>query len=199
MANLNKYLSAQEIVDLIGIIVIDPSFELMSQDSYNENKVAAAILATKRVPELCLAAINMAIIGFGNRKYGNFRLRDNVVEISHLLTQCNVKLNLNKDAKLKEEDLTPGRLCRFFRNNIRTYITDTNTPSYMYRKYSTREAQFVSVLFRGSEYLDDLTDEEVTYILETYARMDANQGINISQRIRRVFEAKRYVLPGGQI
>jgi len=189
----NKYLTRAEIGELLGDVKIDPTFVPMSQDSYNETAVLKAILASGKKEELLLAAINLACIGFGNRKYGNFKLRDKIIEIAILLAAAGVRFGLAKDAKLSDGDLTPQRLCRAFRNHIRAYLEETKLETYLFRKYSTHESRYASILFRGSEYLDDLNKDEVDYILETYGVMDTKTSLNLSDRVVRVFQAKGYV------
>jgi len=140
-----------------------------------------------------MAAINLACIGYGNRKYGHFKHKDKLIEISILLAAAGVKYNLTKDAKLSDEDLTPQRLCRAFRNQIKDYLEESKLETYIYRKYSTHEVRYASILFRGSEYLDDLKKDEVDYILETYEAMDGKTGLALSDRVVRVFQAKGYI------
>jgi len=189
----NKYLSSEDISNLMGIMKPDLSFVPMSQDSYNETAVIQAIMATGKKEELLMAAINLGVIGFGNRRYGQFKCKDKLVEIAVLLAAAGVKFGLTKDAKLTEGDLTPQRLCRAFRNHIKAYLEESKWESYIYRKYSTHEVRYASILFRGAEYLDDLKKDEVDYILETYEAMDTKTGLNLSDRILRIFQAKGYV------
>jgi hypothetical protein len=188
-----KYLSEAEILALLGEIIIDNSFVPMSQDSYNESAVVQAIKDTNREPELCMAAINMACVGYGNKRYGNYKYKNQICDISKLLVDTGVKINLPKDSKLKEEDLTPQRLCRAFRNQIRDYVKQNHYETYLYRKYSDHNPKYAHLLFRGSEYLDDLKPDETAYILDTYRTMDISINTNISERIKRVFQAKGYV------
>jgi hypothetical protein len=190
---LSKYLDKDAIEKYVGSITMDPSFQPMSQDSYNERAVLRAILDTKRVPELLYAAINMSCIGFGSKKFGNFKLNNKLVDILMLLTECGVKTGIGKDAKLEEGDLTPGRLCRAFRYYIRAYILAQNMETYLFRKYSDKDPAFMSVLFRGAEYLDDLTKDECAVILVAHERLDNRLQTNISERVNRVFEAKGHV------
>jgi len=174
-------------------VQIDPTFKPMSQDTYNETAIIAAIGKTKQSEALLMAAINMSCIGYGNKRYGVFKLKEQVVDIGDLLHKTGVKIGLSRDAKLSESDLTPQRLCRAFRHNIKQYILDTNFETYLFRKYSTKDPVFASVCFRGAEYLDDLTPEEVNYLLQVYAKLDADRTTNISERIKRVFQAKNYL------
>jgi len=165
----------------------------MSQDTYNETEVAKAIKLTGRVDELLYASINMSCVGYGNKKYGNYKLKDKIHDIANILNMCHVKLGLGKDAKLLEGDLTPQRLCRAFRNEIREYLAATNFETYLFRKYSTQNKVYLSIMFRGAEYLDGLSKEECDYLLETYTAMDRHTGLHISDRILRVFQAKGYL------
>jgi len=188
-----KYLNNEEFLAIVGEIIIDKRFSVMSQDSYNETAVSNTIRQTGRVQELCQAAINMATIGYGNKKYGAYKFGDQVCDILALMNACNVKTHLEKDAKLKEEELTPQRLCRAFRNQIRAYILETKLETYQFRKYSDHNPRFFHLMFRGAEYLDDLNPEECHYMLSVYNNMDASLNTNISDRVTRVFQAKGYL------
>jgi hypothetical protein len=188
-----KYLTAAEIEAFLGEIVIDDTFIPMSQDSYNETEIMNSIKATSKEDELCMAAINMACVGYGNRRYGNFKHKGTIIDIANLLTNCGVKLGLPKDAKLKDEDLTPQRLCRAFRHNIQKYIVANKFETYLFRKYSSQDPKYLHLMFRGAEYLDDLNPDECAYLMETYATMDEKLNLNISERIKRVFQAKGYL------
>jgi hypothetical protein len=190
---LSKYMHKREIDDFLGETKVDPTFLPMSQDSYNEAAILKSILDSGKKVDLLMAAINLACVGFGNRKYGQFKLRDKLIEIAILLAAAGVKYGLTKDAKLLESDLTPQRLCRAFRHHIKAYIEETKYETYIFRKYSTHDAQYASILFRGSEYLEDLRKDEVDYILQTYEAMDAKTNLNLSDRIIRVFQAKGYI------
>jgi hypothetical protein len=188
-----KYLSSAKIEEILGILVLDESFLPMSQDTYNETAVVEAIGKTKKQGELLMAAINMSCIGYGGQKYGLFKLKNEIVDIAALLKSCGVKLGLTKDSKLAETDLTPQRLCRAFRNHTRAYIQEKGFETYLYRKYTNHNPKFADICFRGAEYLEDLKPDEVEYLLELYARLDHERSTQISERIRRVFQAKGYL------
>jgi hypothetical protein len=193
MSGDHKYLTAKEISEILGDVKIDSSFELMSSDSYNETLIVESIKATGHIDQLCEASINLSCIGWGNQKYGTFKLKNTAIDIVQLLIDCHVKVRQPKDAKLRESDLTPQRLCRAFRYYIRDYIQQKNVQTYLYRKYSDQNPRYAHLLFRGSEYLDDLKDDEVNYIIHTYERMDNLKNLKIAERIRRVFQAKGYL------
>lgn len=193
MAAVKKYLTIAEITNIIGTIIIDDSFVPMSQDTYNETAVFEAIVNTKRANDLAMAAINLACVGYGSKKYGIYKHKDTMVDIGALLNSCQVKTGLGKDAKLSENDLTPMRLCRAFRHQIREYIQVKKFETYLFRKYSDHNVQFADVCFRGSEYLDNLKKEECDYLLLVYAKLDSERGTNVLERIKRIFQAKGYI------
>jgi len=190
---MSKYLTEKEIEVLYGELALDLSFLPMSQDSYNESAIIKAIMETGRQHELCYAAINMSCIGYGSKKYGNFKLRNIIIDIAVLLNECRVKLGLTKEAKLTESDLTPQRLCRAFRYQIQAYILANKFETYLYRKYSDHNPKLMHVCFRGAEYLDGLSKEELDCIHAIHVTIDAKLGTTLADRIERVFQAKGYV------
>jgi hypothetical protein len=193
MTSPQKYLSEAKLFELLKDIVFDQDFTPMSQDTYNETAVIAAITKTKLVPQLAMAAVNMSCIGYGNRRYGLYKYKDQIIDIAELLQKAGVKINQAKDAKLKDEDLTPQRLCRAFRYHIKRYINENNFETYLFRKYSDHNPVYKDICFRGSEYLDDLTPEQCGYLLSVYQKLDAERQINITERVKRVFQAKGYI------
>jgi len=193
MNNNKKYLAEAELKNLLGALTVEPTFIPMSQDTYNESQVVEAILKTKKQLELQLAAINMSCIGYGGKRYGLFKLKEEVIDIALLLKGVGVRLALEKDTKLNENELTPQRLCRAFRNHTREYIVKHNFETYLFRKYSDHNANFAHICFRGSEYLDDLSKDEVDYLLVLYAKMDLERNTKIAERVKRVFQAKGYM------
>jgi hypothetical protein len=188
-----KYLTPAEFLAIVGDLTLDPTFFPMSQDTYNEGAVANSIVKTGRSKDLCMAAINLACIGYGNKRYGMFKCKEAIVDLAKLFAETGVMTNVPKDAKLKETDLTPQRLCRAFRTQIREYIRANKQETYLYRKYSNHEPQYFDIMFRGSEYLDDLSPEQCEYLLGVYQSMDSKLNINITERVRRVFQAKGYI------
>jgi hypothetical protein len=193
MTSPAKYLTEAKLFELLKDIVFDKDFTPMSQDTYNETAVIQSIIRTKVAPQLAMAAVNMACIGYGNKRYGLFKYKEQIIDIAELLHRVGVKINQPKDAKLKDEDLTPQRLCRAFRCHIRKYINENDFETYLFRKYSEQKPEFKDICFRGSEYLDDLTPDQCSFLLATYHKLDGEKNTNISERIKRVFQAKGYL------
>jgi len=185
-----KYLSEDQITALLGEVQVPENFMPMSQDSYNEALIASKIQKMKSPVDLLMASINMAIVGYGNQKYGNYRQGDDVVNLTKVFVSYNIKFNNPKSALLRDDDLTPQRLCRFYRFHIRKYILQSRSQSYLFRKYSDRNPDFSHICFRGAEYIEDLSVEQASYLLNATLNMDAKLGTNISERVIRVFEAK---------
>jgi hypothetical protein len=191
-----KYLTEQEIDSIIGEIIFDPNFSTMSQDSYNEELIAKKVQQLN-VKELCYAAINMSTVGYGNQRYGQYRIGEEIINIQSVFQKYGIKFNNPRSSILKEDDLTANRLCRFFRHKTRKYILNKGIESYLWRKYSPREKAYRHICFRGAEYLEDLKPDEATYLLTTIATMDSKLNTNVAERIIRVFDAKntKYNIP----
>ena len=187
---MTKYLTEQEIENIIGTFKFD-NFATVSTDSYNETMVAARIAKSPRPDELLFCAINFAVVGYGNKRFGNYKFKDVIQPIAEILTKNNVKMDNQRGAVLAENDLTPQRLCRFFRYNIRNYLKETGHQTYLFRKYSTRIQEFSIICFRGAEYLDDLTEGQAAFLLDAVISLDNVMNSTINERIRRVFEIGR--------
>jgi len=163
---------------------------LMSTDSYNETQILEKIEKTGRKTELAACAVNMSCVGFGNKRYGSVMIDNKPLGIEKILRECGVLLRNEPGMLLKDDDLTPQRICRFFRENTRRYLQASKYPTYLYRKYSSRNPIFNEICFRGAEYLDDLTDDQRDYLMKTTLNMDNKIHTNVAERLQRVFEAK---------
>jgi len=187
---MTKYLTQKELMNVVGDIETT-NFSPLSTDSYNETAIADKFKSLGSPKELLYCAINFAIVGYGNKKYGNFKFKDQIMAISEIMKKFGVKMDNPKGALLSENDLTPQRLCRFFRYHIKSYIEQTKYQSYLFRKYSEKNSKYLSITFRGAEYIDELTPEESAYLLQSTRNLDTALGTSISDRLIRVFEAKK--------
>jgi len=184
-----KYLNENEITEMVGDLQYTPDFSTLSQDTYNEQAIAVKISKLPGKLELLFAATNLAIVGFGNQRYGNYLFKDQVINITKIFQANNVRYNNPTNAILKEDDLTPGRLCRFFRFHIKSFIERTGAQSYLWRKYSDKNIKFLNICFRGAEYLP-LDEVQRIYLLTTVQTMDLKLQLNVHERLERVFQAK---------
>jgi len=187
---MSKYLTEQQIHAIIGDYKLPEGFATMSQDSYNEEQILTKIVQMKNPPELLACAINMAVVGFGNKRYGQYRSGDTIVNIPNVFRTYQISFSNDQHALLKEDDITPQRLCRVFRHKIRNFLLNNKQASYLWRKYSDRDENFRAVVFRGSEYLEDLKPQEADYLLSAVRNMDLKMQTTVADRIIRVFDAR---------
>jgi hypothetical protein len=184
-----KYLTAETLIEFFKDID-NTKIIPMSTDSYNETLILERIQETGKKTELAACALNMSIVGFGNKKYGHVMHNGELLNIENVLKSCGVQLRNEPNKVLKDDDLTPQRICRFFRHNTQKFLRDNKYQSYMFRKYSDHDPQFFDICFRGAEYLDELTLEQKNYLLKVAKTMDAKINTNVADRMTRVFEAK---------
>lgn len=168
---------------------------LVTTDSYNEEKVKESIL--KIGIEKCIAiAIQLSIIGYGQKTYGKFCYQNKEVDILLFFKEHDIKTNSTLGTKLKESDLTPGRIIRFCRFYIQRFIERTGKQSYLYKKYCLvkNNELYKSGIFRGCEYLlVPGEDEEIVQgVIKTYLELDSRLNTNITERIKRVLLAKGF-------
>jgi len=192
-----QYLDKKSLKSMVGTISYQ-DFEFETQDTYSDTAVWEAIKKTGKVKELCVAAIQTSVIGFGNKTFGRFKIKGNEIDVKELYESCDVKWNLKQNAKLSPEDLTPRRLQRFFRLHIHEYIEQhTNIMPYLWKKYSDHNNKYRSITFPGSEsYIED--KEAALYLMKTYEYLDKRLNTNISERVLRVF-ATRGVLSASDL
>jgi len=136
------------------------------------------------------ATLSNSIIGYGQRNFGVMKIEDKFLEINDLYKKYGVLFNNRRNANLNEDDLTPNRLMRFFRYDIRDWIKKNNTASFLWRKYSRKDPEMMSICFRGAEYLEDLTPQQADYLIETVMNMDRTLGRNMVDRVIRTFDAR---------
>jgi len=140
-----------------------------------------------------MCAIQMAVIGYGNKLFGEFKVGEETHKIVNIFKENGIKSDLVKSAKLEVDDLTPRRLIRFFRYHIRDFIVQTNRNSYLWRKYSDRDDEFKNIHPGMEHYLNPKENDVLAaYLLKTYMNMDKRNDTLISERIIRVFEARGF-------
>jgi hypothetical protein len=183
-----QYLTGDEIKKLIGHIDIS-DFELVRMDSYSDSAMFETIKKTKKEKELLCSAIQTAVVGMGNKRYGAVVLKGEVIDIEKLYKECGVKTKLELNTVLQPGDLTGRRLQRFFRQQISDFITATGTASYLWRKYSDHNEAYKHLVFPGAEHLVD-TEEAQLYLFSVYKNLDERLNIRISERIHRVYNAR---------
>jgi len=173
------------------------TFKLISTETYNETIISKSIEQIGSA--ICgPIAIQLAIIGYGNKNYGDVIINDKKINIQEFFTNNNVNIKCELNAKLKVGELTPRRLIRFYRQEIGEYLkVNLTMQSYIYKKYcySKTEVNRVSI-YPGIEHLltSPKDNEIVKILLDTYKVLDEKRKTNIREKIIRVLSARGFTL-----
>jgi len=184
-----QYFSNNELLQLVGPVDFS-EFQPTSKDSYSDKAIWTSIQATKQPKKLMFSAIQTAVVGQGNKMFGEFRYQSSVVDIKKLYNELGIKENLSQNAKLQPGDLTPRRLQRFFRAQINKFIEDQPlVMPYLWKKYSTMDPTYRSITFPGAECF--ITEKhQGIYLLKTYQALDVATGSTIIDRVKRILMAR---------
>ena len=189
---MTQYLESRELIKFSGIDEIKIS-DLGKVDSYDETKIKNKITGYRKdgIILLLKASIQMAIVGFGNKSFGFIRHNDSKIELSDIFAKYNVKTNNHLKDKLEDDDLTPRRLIRFFRFQIKKFIDKNKISSYLWNKYAPKNfsEEFKQICFPGAEHLID-NEEDAAFLIKTYEELDSRMNTTITDRIKRVFDAR---------
>jgi len=192
----NQYLSKQVLLDNIGILNLSTN-DLISGDTYNESKILETYNGHKKDDKILIykAAIQLAIIGYGQKNYGAIRIDDeHVLPLIEIFGKLKIKYNEKISAKYDEGELSVRRLLRFFRYQIMEFIKNSSRPSYLWLKYSTKDPKFMLICFPGAEHMVE-TKEEAMYLVETYKNLDSMMKTSFVIRLKRVFIARKIFTP----
>jgi len=191
----NKYITQEQ--SSVLSIRNAASFEVVSNDTINEEDLLKVIAENAYKEELFAASLQMSIIGFGGRQYQNYKYRGEVKLLSDLFKKTGIRYNNSVQEKFDTDVLTPRRLLRLFRFQIKKYLQDNpGIVSYLFVKYNSSNASMRSICFPGGEHLTN-TQEEADYIYEAYKKLDEsltsrNLQSGILERIKRVLLARGY-------
>ena len=135
-------------------------------------------------------AIQIAIIGAGNKSFGAIRLDDDtIVPLVTIFRKYNVRYENVVNSKLDKGELTPRRLMRFYRHCTKSFIENNNRPSYLWLKYSDHNSEYRNICFPGAEHLVTNKDE-YQYLCEVYKNVDKVLGTSFNIRLQRVGVAR---------
>ncbi|CAO3648135.1 unnamed protein product [Cunninghamella echinulata] len=161
-----QYFSNNHLKTIVGNVDIG-NFGIISQDSYSDSEIWKTIKQKRAEKQLLCCAIQTAIIGFGSKSYGEFKLDD-----------------LSLGSKIAPGDLTPRRLQRFFRVQISKYILDHHEiVPYLWKKYSNLDNKYRHLTFPGAESLVE-NKNEALYLMDTYTELDKKLNIDVNLRLK---------------
>lgn len=181
-----QYLPKEE---LVKVCKFDFSkFEPISTDTYDESAILASI-KTKNLEELFACALQFAIVGCGNKNFGEVKLNGQSHRVLDLLVKNGVNVKTMKNSKLLPEELTIKRLTRFFRFHISAYIKKTGSISFLCRKYLSNDSP--EYVFPGAEYM--LEGTQCDKLLSAYTNLDAELGTNFVEKIKLIFRARKVI------
>lgn len=194
MELLNQYFSEEEFIQNIDVDKLN-HFKTISTDSYSDLKMLQSLKSTGFFDELMCSAVQMSVIGFGNKTYGNMLFKGESVSLDQLFRSCDVKTDLTLNTPIGPDVLTPRRLQRFFRYATKIYLDkNKEKSSYLYRKYSNGNLRFRTKVFPGAESMITKKDDAI-YLLQVYQNLDTRLRTKITERIARVFVARSILSP----
>jgi len=179
-----QYFDTTELSKTIPFIDVNVQ-ELGSTDTYNEDKLLKKYFQLDKEGQILIykCAIQLAVIGYGNRNYGFIRKDDkNILLLEDIFKKYNIKYN--------DDDLSVRRILRLFRVHIQRFIAEKKKPSYLWNKYADKKnTDFMSICFPGGEHLIE-KEQEALFFLDTYAKLDQSMGTKFRKRLQRVFIAR---------
>jgi len=190
-----QYLTKKVLIENIPHIFVK-SEELGSSDTYNETKILDTFKKLPKDAQILIykAALQLAVIGYGNKNYGFIRLTDKeTIKLEDIFKKYNVKYLEKINVKYNDEELSARRLLRLFRFQIQDFIRENKRPSYLYLKYSDKKPEYMDICYPGGEHVVE-TKDGAEYLVKTYNNLDIVKGTKFVQRLQRVFIA-RGILP----
>jgi len=192
-----QYLNKDELVGSIPEYKVDPS-QLGSSDTYHEEKLLKKYLSLDDIGKELVykAALQLSIVGYGNKNYGFVRDNsNNVIPLVDIFNKYKIKYMEKLNAKYDDDDLSVRRLLRLFRYQIQGFIIKNKRPSYLWLKYADKSNnEFVNICFPGGEHLVE-TKEQAIFFLNTYEVLDVQFNTKFRDRLKRVFIARGIVSP----
>jgi hypothetical protein len=187
-----QYLSQDQLKEIINVADFE-ELKVISRDSYSDMEICNTIKKKKAMKPLLYCAIQTAVVGYGNKTYGEFELNGEKIDVKALYKEFGVKDELQQSARLELGDLTPRRLQRFFRVQIQMFLEQNESVSpYLWKKYSSHDNKYRTVSFPGAESLIEKHDDAL-YLIEVYKELDARLGTNIQERVKRVLFARKII------
>jgi len=161
-------------------------FLLRSNITFDEIKVAENIKA-HNVEHLAIASFQLAAHGWTKKEFGNVFIDGKLISVKEILETNGVNIEAVSQDKLVPDELTPSRLVRLFRYQIRDHFEKEGIISFLERKYGDNERTYI---FPGAEYLIDDPDKAFE-LMTVYEAMDERLNTKFYESAMRVFAARR--------
>jgi len=191
-----QYLSKEDLF-IIPNVVVKPE-DLGANDNINETKLLEKYLSYDDEGQTLIykAAIQLAVIGYGNKNYGYIRSGDkDVIMLEDIFKKYKIKYNEKLNSGYNDDDLSVRRLLRLFRFQIQKFIIDNKRPSYLWLKYADKDIpEYYSFCFPGGEHLIDNYDQAM-FMINTYNKLDIVLNSKFTDRLKRVFIARGIINP----
>jgi len=126
MANIRQYYESEDLIKIIPFLDINVS-DLGSTDTYNEDKLLKKYFQLDKEGQNLVykAAIQLAVVGYGNKNYGFIRKNDkDIILLEDIFKRYNIKYNEKINIKFNDDDLSVRRILRLFRSHIKKFIVE---------------------------------------------------------------------------
>jgi hypothetical protein len=191
-----QYLTKNDTTQIHDFIDKIKKEDLISTASYDEGEMLAKFNLFSEDIQLQLAkcSIHIAVIGAGQKTFGQIKHNGQIMEIEEIFKDNNIKYNLGQNFKYESDMLSSRRLVRLFRYLISEFIKKTNKNSYLWRKYSDQNMDFSYICFPGAEHLVE-KETEAIYLMSTYNNMDTLRNTKFLEKLERTYIARGIMTP----
>jgi len=153
---VGQYLSRETLITNIPDIHITPE-DLGTTDTYHENKLLDTYKSLDKEGQILIykAAIQLGIVGYGNKNYGFIRIDDKkVITLVDLFKKYHIKFQELQNSKYNDNELSARRLLRLFRYHIQKFIVENKRPSYLWLKYADKsKVEYMNICFPSGEHI----------------------------------------------
>jgi len=170
--------------------LVDTNIEVVQTSSYDETGLKDKIESTGMKRELFACALQLAVVGWGRDNYGDVTIEGEKKSLPDIFEEAGVFYDNEPGVSLEPNDLTPRRLIRVFRFQIKRYMGAKNLRSFLLRKYGAdKDKTFHKHIFPGAEHL--ITEKKYANVLiDCYRQLDDSQGSHFVDRIKTVFRTR---------
>jgi hypothetical protein len=197
---MSQYLDENQLSVYDNNINFIQTQELLSTDSYDETLIKNVIDKRFKNDDLIIlmkCALQIAIIGSGQKSYGSIMHKEKEIEIEKFFTLHGIKFKSNEHSKYTPDELSARRIVRFFRYQIHKFIIKNNKPSYLFKKYAPKTSnsmKYIPYCFPGCEHFI-IEQNHVEFLFETYKNLDERHNTKFREKIERVFNARGIMVP----